>query len=141
MKTIGILFFFFSILGLQSQTSQHKHCSLDFKGSQWVLSHHDSVHQNCNAIYIKSVPPVSIAYTPIDLTMTVKGIYSIKKDPSLELDGDYDVVVEDLLTGQYYDLSSPETYTFRVNRVADRRFVLEINKKSLKPGHGATASR
>lgn len=112
---------------------QSAHCTLSYSNSQWTIAHSYSTHRQCSGLLIASLPSLSQASTPMDLFITVMGSYTLKKDPALQLPPDYSVVVEDLLTGRYYNLNSTEPYVFRMNMgFSQTRFLLEISKDAPK---------
>jgi hypothetical protein len=134
--------FMFSQAIVNQVSKTNASCTLNYSDEKWIVTHKDPAPHVCKEILIKSVPPVSKAYTPIDMTMSVKGFYTFKKDPSLAISEDYTVVIEDLLTGKYFNMNTKEGYTYSINRgTAEKRFVLEISKNTGKPGNGSTASR
>lgn len=131
MKTIGTLFVMVLFTGIVS--GQSAHCTLSYINNSWAIVHSDSTHRQCSELLIGSLPPLSQASTPMNLFITTMGSYSLKKDALLQLPGDYSVVVEDLLTGQYYNLNSPEPYVFKMNRgFGQTRFLMEISKNPVK---------
>ncbi len=108
-------------------------CILTYADNQWAIEHNDTAHHQCQTIAIASLPAMNQASTPMNLFITTMGTYSLKKDPKLVIAEEYNIVVEDLLTGQYYNLKSQEPYTFKMNRgFGQTRFMLEISKTNAK---------
>lgn len=141
MRTITIMILIWTCLGLKGQTvldpgkyqSTGATCVLSYTDNKWVIEHNDTAKHQCQAISIVSLPPMSQTNTPVNLFITAMGTYSLKKASELVIPDEYTVVVEDLLTGQYYNLKSQEPYTFKMNRgFGQTRFVLEISKSGSK---------
>jgi hypothetical protein len=84
---------------------------------------------NCSEIVIQSLPPLSHTYTPLTIDFAVKGHYTFIKDASLEIPSDHRIYFEDNLTGQVFDLSTSNSFTFMVNRSIPKRFTLRVEKK------------
>ncbi|MES2681119.1 MAG: hypothetical protein V4635_14595 [Bacteroidota bacterium] len=151
MKTISTIFliiltqsvaFSQGTVNPDSNSGIDSRCTLNYSNEKWIITHKDPSPHVCTDMVIKSIPPASKAYTPIDLTNTIKGIYTFKKDSSLTISDEYNVVIEDLLTGKYFNMNTEQGYTYSVNRASgEKRFVVEISKNTVKPGSGSTASR
>ncbi len=136
MRTIAILIFLIwasldfkgqTVLDAVKQQSEGA-CVLNYTDAGWTMEYNDPSKQLCPTIAIASLPAMSQANTPLNLFITVAGTYTLKKDADLAIPDDYTVVVEDLLTGQYYNLKTQESYTFKMNRGFNQTlFVLEIS--------------
>jgi hypothetical protein len=82
----------------------------------------------CLEIIIESLPPLSQASTEFFLELFEKGSYSFKATKGLAIPGNYTVVIEDIQTGNVFDLRSSEPHSFSLNRAMTKRFVMKINK-------------
>ena len=131
MKTLYLfLSMFLTSLALQSQSGP---CTLSYSDDKWTISHSGTEAHQCSELHIASLPPLNVISVPLNLFITVKGTYKLSKDPSLLIPEEYTVVVEDLLTGQYYNLNSSEPYVFNMNRGFNQtRFLLEPSKNPAK---------
>jgi len=141
MKTITIMILIVCICQNfkgQTVTDQKKSentaaCLLSYEVGEWTIDHSDTGKHKCQTFVIAELPPMSQANTPMNLFITTMGTYSLKKAPGLIISDEYSVAVEDLLTGQYYNLKTQEAYTFKMNRGFNQtRFVLEISKSNSK---------
>jgi hypothetical protein len=90
--------------------------------------------QHSNELVIESLPGMEELSIPLLFHQQPKGSYTIKKDPGLELPEFYNVIIEDTLTGNQFDLKYAESYSFSVNRFIPERFVLQISKKRSTAG-------
>jgi hypothetical protein len=142
MKTITtLILIMLTCLGIKGQTAPDAGkpqpagsvCQLKYAGTEWHIEHSDTARHQCQTIALAELPPMSQANTPMNLFINKMGTYSLKKSPELLISDEYSIVVEDLLTGQYYNLKSPEPYTFKMNRGFNQsRFILEISKSGSK---------
>ena len=60
------------------------------------------------------------------------GAYRISKDPQLSIPEGTQVKIEDLLTGVVFDLTTSESFSFKVNRTIAERFVIHIDRPRSK---------
>jgi hypothetical protein len=131
MKTMCILISVF--LAPLAGFSQSGPCNLSYTDGKWAITHSDTIAHQCSELHIASLPPLTLSPMPMNLFITAKGTYKLKKAPSLAIPEDYTLLVEDLLTGQYYNLNSPEPYVFNMNRAFNQtRFLLEPSKTPAK---------
>jgi len=137
IATLILLLCFYANFNGQTATDAGKQaatsCLLTFENGEWAIEHSDTLRHHCQTIAVASLPAMNQANTPMNLFINTMGTYSLKKAPALVIGDDYTIVVEDLLTGQYYNLKSDEPYTFKMNRGFNQtRFVLEISKSAAK---------
>jgi len=129
--------------GSKHKEEQLNLCVVNYADGKWIITHNETTgdHQ-CDDLVIKSLPTLQQGNTPLELNMEYQGFYTIKKDPSLMLTDDYHVLIQDVLTGEFYNLNSTEAYPFKINKATnDTRFRMEIKKnKNSKSLNGATAS-
>jgi hypothetical protein len=89
----------------------------------------DGTDHSGHEIVIESLPGFDETHIPVIIAQKLKGSFTFKKHPKLELPEYYTVVIEDNLTGQLFDLKAADSYTFSINRSIPDRFVLHITKK------------
>lgn len=121
-----------ALLTAQSNHFVEKKCVLVYSEDEEALVYKDSTLQYHNEILIGSLPGDAGDPIPVYLNPYVKGQYTFKKHPSLQLPEYYTVVIKDKLTGEAFDLKISDSYTFNVNKVTPDRFVLCIDKKRNK---------
>jgi hypothetical protein len=126
MKTIAILIVIF---GLQypafTQNSNSTSCSIIYSDEIEAYFYEDSA-AICNEIIIQNLPPLLQSSTPLKLNFVAKGRYSFKKAAGLKIPDDYNIYLEDQLTGLSFNLKTEEVYSFSFNRAIPDRFVLNI---------------
>ncbi|MES2679673.1 MAG: hypothetical protein V4635_07305, partial [Bacteroidota bacterium] len=123
MKTIATLILItLTCFGIKGQTAPEPAktqpsgpvCTLKYAGTEWSIEHSDTAGHQCQTIAIAELPPMSQANTPMNLFINKMGSYSLKRAPELVIPDEYTIVIEDLLTGQYYNLKTQEPYTFKM---------------------------
>jgi hypothetical protein len=85
----------------------------------------------CRKFSIKNLGSLPDGSFPVKLVL-VFGAYTLSKDADLEIPSGTEVKIEDMLTGQLFDLNASETYSFKVNRTIVERFVIHIDRPRSK---------
>jgi hypothetical protein len=109
------------------KSANNSNCFVEYSEELKSFVPEQSSKISCREITIKNLPPQtnSVSVFSVDFGMT--GSYTFKIDPTIEIYPDKDVYVEDMLTGQVFDLKTSSSYSFKVNRPIPDRFVLHID--------------
>ncbi len=149
MRTIVILFLGILIQGRISgqsvlspstevKSGNNAPCALMYTGDKWTVAHSDTAHHQCSVLVIKSLPPHSKISTVMNPFISMRGSYTLKKDPSLVIPDDCTVILEDMLTGQYFNLKTQDSYVFNITRGFNQpRFSIEVSQGISKSAVGA----
>ena len=104
-------------------------CSIVYSEDEEGMIYEDTLQTQCQLVEIRSLPPMMEGDVPVKVKF-IKGHYSLKRSLSIAVDDSFKVVIEDLLTGQIYDLKSATPYSFNVNRTIPDRFIMHINRET-----------
>jgi hypothetical protein len=129
MKTIATLIAFFGIPFLtfsQITNSNPNNCSIVYSEDMKAYYYADSASMKCEEILLQNLPPLSQSTTLLKLNFVTKGSYTLKKAQGLIVPDGYNVLIEDQLTGQNFDLKSQDSYSFSFNRIIPDRFIMHI---------------
>ena len=129
MKTIFILILINLIQSTNfAQTkSSIKTCAPIYATDGKNLVFTSSLSNPCYTILIDNLP-LSQSSTILELNLSVKGSYTFKKSEALVIPPNYMVVLEDLYTGNSFNLGSPEKHSFSIGRASYKKFALRIYK-------------
>jgi hypothetical protein len=136
MKTICLSILFVLTTSLVSGQTNKKNndesvptqCVMHYSDDKWTTLHcGDTTDHQCEDLVIRNLPPMSQKTTPVLLDIDYKGDYGILKDQSLQIPGEYVVMIKDVLNGESYNLDSSEPHFFSIKKPSQlSRFVLEI---------------
>lgn len=120
MKTILFSALFLALrLNSVSQTTSDQTASADKQ---------EAFQQARYSLTIESLPELSDPKAELSLELTAKGIYTFRKAESLVIPENYSLVIEDLATGNVFDLSSSEQHAFSINRAMIKLFLVRLIK-------------
>jgi len=134
MKTIFILLITALVgvsTGAQAQQAAAKPATSDKGNSVMVYSEEEEAliyKQTGKEILIETLPEYGKEAIPIIVNQDVKGNFTFKKHPALLLPEYYNVVIEDTLTGEHFDLKNADSYSFVVAKDVPERFMLQMSK-------------
>lgn len=120
MKTI-----FFSALFLALQLNSVSQTTSDQTAS---VNKPEALQQARYSLIIETLPALSDPKAELSLELTAKGIYTFRKAESLVIPENYSLIIEDLATGNVFDLSSSERHAFSVNRAMIKSFLVRLVK-------------
>jgi hypothetical protein len=123
-----------SLLRSLAGLPQSDKCSIIYSEEEDGYTYEERDRTGCTFLEITSLPPLMEGDVPVKISFT-KGSYSLKRSLSVGLDVGYKFILEDMLTGQMYDLKSETPYSFNVSRTIPDRFVMHVSKDSGKITH------
>lgn len=111
-------------------------CEVVYSANATGMVYSNQSAGTCTDLKITSLPNMEDGRVPVRLAFT-KGTYTLQKGEGLLIPDNIQVEVEDLLTGQIFDLKDGNPYTFNVNRNMGDRFMIYFKKQDPR----LTASR
>jgi len=84
-------------------------------------------------IIIESLPGISGQSDELNLDLNTKGVYSFVLHSALIVPTNYRVVIQDLTTGNSFDVQSTELHYFSVNRPMTKKFSVYLQKTPTLP--------
>lgn len=128
---IGIIGFQYMAISQSDSTlitsANNSNCFVEYSEElkEFIPQHASKI--TCREITITNLPPQTNSVSVFNIDFSMTGSYTFKIDSTLEIYPDKDVYVEDMLTGQVFDLKTSSSYSFKVNRPIPDRFVLHID--------------
>ena len=102
-------------------------CTVDYSDESEALQPLEAAPVKSREIMIVGLPPFTHASIPVNLEFGMTGAFTFKKDPSLDVNSSFDLYIEDMLTGQIFNLKTNNSYSFKVSHKVPGRFVLHID--------------